>query len=127
MNANDINTIIDHICEKIGVGIDSAKEFVPELARYQIIHSGMCAVLCAIAVALLILLIRRENRIIANENGNIYDDTIINEMVLIVAGIALIINTICIGYHITQFVEWIATPEAKAIVYILRMMGGVNE
>ena len=121
MNANDINTIIDHICEKIGVGMDSAKEFVPKLARYQIIHSGMCAVLCAVAVVLLVLLIRRENRIIAKKNEKVFGDSTINEFALIFAGIVLLISTICLGYNIIQFVEWMATPEAKAIEYILRI------
>ena len=41
MKANEVNEIINNICEKIGIGISNAKEFVPIFAKYKTIDSAL--------------------------------------------------------------------------------------
>ena len=36
MKANEVNEVINNICDKIGIGLNNAKEFIPALAKYNI-------------------------------------------------------------------------------------------
>lgn len=119
MKEKEVNTIINNICDKVGIGIDSMKDFVPIFAKYKIIHSAFWfVVLLAVSMFFVFLarkmleLYRKADEWNKEEYG----------FGAAVAGlVSLIFGVISLGYLIDT-VEWALVPEAMIVQYILNMM-----
>lgn len=83
MDANQVNRVINNICEKIGIGVDGLKDFVPMLAKYEIIN---CIFWIMLGVSLLVV------------------------------GFCMVVSSIF------NIIQWCITPEAKTVIYILRIV-----
>ena len=119
MKANEVNEIINNICEKIGIGVDGLKDFVPMLARYEIIN---CIFWIMIGVSLLVVgfLLFKKARTAYKEASSWEKDgpgfAIVGTIVMMFIGFCMVVSSIF------DIIQWCIIPEAKTIIYILRIV-----
>lgn len=119
MKANEVNEVINNICEKIGIGISNAKEFVPIFAKYKAMDSAFrCIGFLAITVIFIIL---ARKAIKAYKEA----DTWNRELPAFAVGGSAFVSLIC-GcvslWNLFIMIEWIIVPEAMTVQYILDMI-----
>lgn len=123
MNANEVNEIINNICDKIGIGIENAKQFVPALAKYEIVHNAMLGTIGMIFFIFLLVaikhlyLIRKKGM-----QGDYYFDEVPYDMGLIICGIVAVILLPITCDCLMNMVEWIVSPNVKAVSYVLEFV-----
>lgn len=119
MDANQVNSVINNICEKIGIGIDGLKDFVPMLAKYEIIN---CIFWFLFGVVLLVVgfLLFKKARTAYKEAGYWEKDG--PGFAIGATGILMFVGFCSATSSIFNIVQWCITPEAKTIVYILKMI-----
>lgn len=119
MKANEVNVIINNICEKIGIGINSTKEFIPIFAKYKTMDSAFtCIGFLAITVIFIIL---ARKAIKAYKEADAWDR---DAPAFAVGGSAFVLLICgCISlWNLFDMIEWIVVPEAMTVQYILDMM-----
>lgn len=116
MDDNQVNSVINNLCEKIGIGINGLNEFVPMLAKYKIIN---CIYWILFGVVLLVVgfLLFKKARTPYKEASSWEKDG----PGFMIAGTCLMMF---VGFcsatsSIFNIVQWCITPEATTIVYIL--------
>ena len=119
MKANEVNEVINNICEKIGMGVNSAKEFIPTFGRYMVLHSVLYAILwLAIAIACFFLtrkLIRAYNVSEAWDKTEM--EVGIGFLVIILIG-----SVVVCGVYLFSAIEWASYPQVMSVKYILEMI-----
>ena len=121
MNVNEVNDIINNICEKIGIGIESAKNFVPMLAKYMILHSAFWAFFYLILFAGILFAVKKLSQVY--KNADIWDRDFYF-FGFVCCGISgTVLFAVIMGY-IFDVIEWMACPKVMAVKYILEMFGG---
>ena len=135
MSSDDVIKVIDTICDKIGVAFDSAKEFVPSLAKYQIASSAFYSIMSVVIIVTSIIAIKKvfesaENEIKKEiEDGfsrwHRHDDVwdFWRTGISAVAGVSLIvIFTIAFVINAHNALTWIISPDVSAINYVMDMV-----
>lgn len=116
--SEEVNAIINNLCDKLGT---SAKLLIPELARLRIVES---AVLLAIFLVILIVGLyflpkawKYDHR---EEDGYQYscDDSVWFLAPCVITFVGFIGTMV----HVFELAGWIASPTAKAILEIVRMV-----
>ena len=118
MTSGEINTVIDNICQKIGV----AKEMlVPEMAQMcftrHLVNSIFCLVLLIIAAAIMY----RSFKIHGSKETS-WDAEQNAEMVILICGLASTTVFIGLWLNVYEAVQWYAAPTAKTFEYILTLL-----
>lgn len=118
MTSNEINAVIDNLCQKLGV----AKEvMVPEMAQMcftrHLVNSIFCLVLLAIAAAV----IYRSIKIHSSEE-TCWDAKQNAEIVMLICGIVSTGVFIGLWMNVYEAVQWYAAPTAKTFEYILTLL-----
>lgn len=116
--ANEVNSIIDNLCEKLGTTIS---DLTPEMARMCIAEN--ITIIVAIILSALVTIILGF-KIIKHKSSSLYND---NDWISIIAGITigtLIIFSVigimlCLIIFIPDTIEWIVAPKARMAEYIL--------
>lgn len=123
MNANEVNEVINNICDKIGIGINNAKQFVPALAKYNIVHNALWGFIWLIVFIFLLVAIKHMYLIRKKGmQGDYYFDDVPYDVGLIICGVfAVILLPVACGYFV-DMVEWIVSPNVKAINYVLEFV-----
>lgn len=116
--SEEVNAIINNLCDKLGT---SAKLLIPELARLRIVES---AVLLAIFLVILIVGLyflpkawKYDHR---KEDGYQYscDDSVWFLLPCVITFVGFIGTMV----HVFELAGWLASPTAKAILEIIRMV-----
>ena len=119
MKVNEVNEIINNICEKIGIGINSAKEFVPVFAKYKAIDSAF-SWLGFLAITVIFIILARK-AIKAYKEADAWD----RDVYVFAIGGSTLVALIC-GcaslWNLFDMIKWIIVPEAMTVQYILNMM-----
>ena len=119
MNGNDINTVVDNLCEKLG----TAKEMlVPELAKMCSMRYLCNSVFCIVVLIALIVILCRYRKIIENRRNYDFDTEQNAEIGAFVCSIATIGFFIGLWYNAYECIQWLAAPTAKAFEYILTLL-----
>ena len=119
MDANQVNSVINNICEKIGIGVDGLKDFVPMLARYEIIN---CIFWTILGISLLVVgfLLFKKARTVYKEASSWEKDgpgfAIAGTCLMMFVGFCMVVSSIF------DIIQWCITPEAKTVIYILRIV-----
>lgn len=135
MNSEAVIKVIDTICDKLGLAVNSAKDFVPMLAKYQIVSNIFDSVMSALIIAISILAIKKAfktaEKIIKKENergislfyrrDSVWDFWY-TWVSVIVGVIAIIIFVIIFLNSAHDVLTWSTSPEACSINYVLGIL-----
>ena len=127
MTSKDVIQVIDAICEKIGAGIHSFNDFVPALAKKQIVGSAYWVILSLIVITSLLIAVWIASRSAEKEIvGSPYLDSVFDcgwfSVMAIVSAAIILIFAIILIVALGDLISWVASPEANAITYILRII-----
>lgn len=135
MSSDDVIKVIDTICDKIGVAFDSAKEFVPSLAKYEIASNAFYSIMSAVIIAISIIAIKKAFESAENEMKKEIENDVIrykrhdNVWDFYRTGITTIIGVFLIVIFVVIFVTcvhdvltWIVSPDVSAINYVMDMV-----
>lgn len=119
MDANQVNSVINNICEKIGVGINSLQDFVPMFAKYEIIN---CLYWIVVGIVFFVVgFITYKKARVAHKEASSWEKD--GPFFCILLGIIVMIISFCVVSSCTfDIIQWRVNPEAKTIVYILKMI-----
>lgn len=119
MDTNQVNSVINNICEKIGIGVDGLKDFVPMLAKYEIINCLYWIV--AGIVFFVVGFITYKKARVAHKEASSWDKD--GPFFCIILGIiAMIISFCVVSSCMFGIIQWCITPEAKTVIYILSII-----
>ncbi|MCI9081453.1 MAG: hypothetical protein HFI70_03865 [Lachnospiraceae bacterium] len=128
MNSQDVISIIETLCEKLGIATDSFQDFVPELIKYRISLSVFWVVVSLLIILASVLVIRytfkrAQGTHSKNYGGRItfydFDDFPSVYISSIVGGILIFIFLFVFLFNFRRIVVCIASPQAYAIDYVL--------
>ena len=116
MDANQANLVINTICDKIGIGINGLKDFVPMLAKYKIINCIYWLLFGAVLLVVGFLLFKKARTAYKEASSWEKDGP---GFAIAGACLMMIIGFCSATSSIFNIVQWCITPEATTIVYIL--------
>lgn len=128
MSAQDVVTIIDAICEKIGIAVNSFSDFVPMLAKREISISIYWIIISIITITASLLAMRyatkRAKQKMEDDKYHIldYDDF---PSIWMAYGFGIITSIIFFVVLVTcmhDLISWISAPEVSAVKYILEIL-----
>ena len=110
--SKEITEIINILCDKLGT---SAKVLIPEIARANIAQNIVGMIICMIMFLYLISLCEKAVK---------YDIETFNDILLttLFVSIPTIVVAIFLFGYISDLVGWVASPTARAIYEIVRMV-----
>lgn len=115
MNSEEINAVIDNLCEKLGT---TASKLLPEIAKMKTAECIATIAILVIAVVLgamwLKYLVKR------NVQAEWGDD--LAGGALLMAAIAEPIMAVFCAYNIMSLAGWLASPTAKALFEIIDLV-----
>jgi len=119
MKANEVNEIINNICEKVGIGFNNAKEFVPVFAKYKAINDAfVCIGFLIITVISVIVILKLIKGYKTSESWD-KDGWIFG---IVVCSFASLVCGLTSLFNLFYAIEWLIVPEAMTVQYILDMM-----
>ena len=129
MNSNDVATVIETICDKIGLTSESFTDFVPELIRHKIATNTfgviVSAVIIIICIEAMIVSVNRAKRIMKEDasygSWELYDFTSV-VATYIVGGVIAVAAVIALILFAEEIVEWTVSPQTNAILYIMSLL-----
>ena len=119
MKEKEVNAIINNICDKVGIGIDSMKDFVPIFAKYKIINSAFWFVVL-LAVSMFFVFLARK-MLELYRKADTWNREEYGFGVAWAGLVSLSFVVVSLGYLVNA-VEWAIVPNAMIVQYILRMM-----
>lgn len=130
MDSEEMIEIIETICGKLGIAINSFSDFVPELAKYKIYTSAFWVVASALVILLLESLItytvQRAEKIIRKEpEVCLYSspgDFPSTWVISVVCGFLVLVFLFVFLCNARNIVAWVASPQASAVDYILNFL-----
>lgn len=131
MNSNDVVLVIDTICEKLGIAAEAAAQIVPRLAMAHI--AEQCAtillllvgmVVCCVVIRKVYVFVKRD----VDESDSMFCDTVWDSpgfvFVAALTCMFVVVAVIALFILIPDTVGWIVAPDAKAVQYVISMIGG---
>lgn len=103
------NNIVNEVAGELGI---SATNIVAELAKLKIMQNTFWVCVCTITALLFLFLLIRE------EKKEYSDDDI--SIVYVVMIVVMFVCTVCFTYELSN---WLASPQIKAMQYIINRMG----
>lgn len=135
MSSDDVIKVIDTICDKIGIAFDSAKEFVPSLAKYQIASNAFYSIMSAVIIVISIIAIKKAFESAEKEMKKEREDGVIRwkmhddiwgfwrTCITTVIGVFLIVLFVLIFVTcVHDVLAWIVSPDVSAINYVMDMV-----
>lgn len=116
MNSNEVNAVIDNLCDKLGIAVQNITQLVPSLVKLEVISDLGWFIGCMALAILFFLLTRKAKR--KEELETICD--IYWKPILF--GIAVVCAIIA-GFAVVDAVQWLVAPDAKALQYVINMIG----
>lgn len=135
MSSDDVIKVIDTICDKIGIAFDSAKEFVPSLAKYEIVSNAFYSIMSAVIIAISIIAIKKAFESAENEIKKEIEDGVSSWnrhedvwdfwrtwIATLIGVLLLVIFTISFVSSVHDVLTWIVSPDVSAINYVMDMV-----
>lgn len=120
MTESEITNIIELICQKIGIAVQSGADLVPIIADYKIAIHVFGVVIPLLLSAIFSLLIVA---LLKTSLKNMLEDACLLGAAI---GFLLILICVCIGISIWngyELVCWSVAPEAKALLWVTEQLG----
>ena len=135
MSSDDVIKVIDTICDKIGIAFDSAKEFVPSLAKYEIVSNAFYSIMSAVIIIISIIAIKKafesaekemkkeiECDVIRYKRHDNVWDFYRTGITTIIGVFLLVIFTILFVSSVHDILIWTISPDVSAINYVMDMV-----
>ena len=121
MDAESVNAVIDNISNKLGIVANGVNDLVPEFIKLGISSIVVGIIFEIIALILLsFVAVKMFSRI---ENVDEFDDDIFEWITMITSIVFIIVFAFALIFVVNDLVGWIVSPNAKAIEYVLNMVG----
>ena len=121
MDAESVNAVIDNISNKLGIVANGVNDLVPEFIKLGISSSVVYIIFEIIALMLLFFVgTKMFPRI---KNGNEFDNSALEWVIMVVSIIFIIFFAFALIFDVNDLVGWIVSPNAKAIEYVLGLIG----
>ena len=121
MDTESVNAVIDNISNKLGIVANGVNDLVPEFIKLGISSSVVYIIFEIIALMLLFFVgTKMFPRI---KNGNEFDNSTLEWVIMVVSIIFIIFFAFALIFDVNDLVGWIVSPNAKAIEYVLNMVG----
>ena len=121
MDVESVNAAIDNISNKLGIVANGVNDLVPEFIKLGISSSVVYIIFEIIALMLLFFVgTKMFPRI---KNGNEFDNSALEWVIMVVSIIFIIFFAFALIFDVNDLVGWIVSPNAKAIEYVLNMVG----
>ena len=121
MDAESVNAVIDNISNKLGIVANGVNDLVPEFIKLGISSSVVYIIFEIIALMLLFFVgTKMFPRI---KNGNEFANSALEWVIMVVSIIFIIFFAFALIFDVNDLVGWIVSPNAKAIEYVLNMVG----
>lgn len=121
MDVESVNAVIDNISNKLGIVANGVNDLVPEFIKLGISSSVVGIIFEIIALMLLYFItVKMFSRI---ENGDWFEDNIFEWITITTSIVFIIIFAFALIFDMNDLVGWIVSPNAKAIEYVLNMVG----
>ena len=118
MTSNEINAVIDNLCQKFGM----AKEvLIPELARMCFTRHLVNSIFCLVLLVIAAVIIYRCFKIHGNKE-TCWDAKQNAEIVILVCGIISTCVFVGLWMNMYEAVQWYSAPTAKTFEYILQLL-----
>lgn len=121
MDVESVNAVIDNISNKLGIVANGVNDLVPEFIKLGI-SSSVVGIIFEIIVLVLLsfIAVKMFSRI---ENGDVFEDNIFEWITITTSIVFIIIFAFALIFDVNDLVGWIVSPNAKAIEYVLNMVG----
>ena len=121
MDAESVNAVIDNISNKLGIVANGVNDLVPQFIKLGISSSVVYIIFEIIALMLLFFVgTKMFPRI---KNGNEFANSALEWVIMVVSIIFIIFFAFALIFDVNDLVGWIVSPNAKAIEYVLNMVG----
>ena len=121
MDVESVNAVIDNISNKLGIVANGVNDLVPEFIKLGISSSVVYIIFEIIALMLLFFVgTKMFPRI---KNGNEFDNSALEWVIMVVSIIFIIFFAFALIFDVNDLVGWIVSPNAKAIEYVLGLIG----
>ena len=121
MDAESVNAVIDNISNKLGIVANGVNDLVPEFIKLGISSSVVGIIFEIITLILLsFVAVKMFSRI---KNVDEFDDNIFEWITMITSIVFIIVFAFALIFDVNDLVGWIVSPNAKAIEYVLNMVG----
>jgi len=122
MKTSDVTTVINTICEKLGIVCKTASDFVPALAKYKIAMAIFGIGVSVLFIVLSLIAIKvaysyAKKHYVDIENSGAFDATLAIGMLTIAICVAFVV------YNLYNLIGWVAVPNAKAVLYVVDLIG----
>jgi hypothetical protein len=127
MNANDVNAIIDNICNKLGTTVEAV---VPEYAKYMIVSKVISLIIGVViaffATALINMLLASLRKKIAEYKSEYDRDDWWSEdwaiLCIVGYGVIIIIGIIAVAFIVSglDFIPWLISPQGAFIAEVMK-------
>lgn len=138
MNSEEVIKVIDVLCDKLGIAVNSAKDFVPALAKYQIVSNIFDSVMSVLIIAISIVVIRKafesaekkmkKERETGVSSWSSHDSVWYfwyTWLASIIGGIAILMSVCLFMSSVHDVLVWSISPEASAIKYVLNILNDI--
>lgn len=128
MNSKDVISIIETICDKLGIAADSFQDFIPELIKYRISFSVFYVIVSILVISVSLFVIKyaikrareiHKKRYCTNMDFDDYTDFPSVVISSLIGGTLSIIFFFVLLASLRRIVVCIVSPQAYAIDYIL--------
>ena len=119
MKANEVNEVINNICEKVGIGFNNAKEFIPVFAKYKAINDAFVCVGCLIITVIFVIIVSKLIKIYKIADSWDKDGWMVG--IIATSFVSLVYGLISL-FNLFYAIEWLIVPEAMTVQYILNMI-----
>ena len=129
MTETDTMTIINAICDKIGIVYDKALGLVPYIVQYNVAHDVIILIIGLAFILTGALLWRKGDKLTREDmkwndssNWSYYADNHLGWLVC--GGCALFTGALLALIHVADLAQWIVAPEISTLKWALRLIGG---
>ena len=126
MTVDEVSTIIDQICGKLGLAVDSMSELVPELVRLKIAENAVTLSLCIILVVAESIFMYTQYKA-AEKFAKEHSWAVLTDYVPwnVAWSLGIVVGCTCavlIPMSLNDLIKWCVSPTVAAIEYILSLM-----
>lgn len=115
--SNEVNEVINNICDKLGY---AASEITPEMARYMIAQCIYGVIVCIVLMIIAVIVGAVAYKSYKNLSPHDQEwNCTLQFLSMILSAVMFIILALVLAFTGAELVGWIASPKASMVQYVL--------